>query len=181
MQKQAWRQKTPREKRRNVSARVAELGKVEPLTPKRFNSPRKTVENVLRAEISTREAMRGSELRQSATEGHGHSDADSSLLTSLVTQVKETQETDVEQVYKDHLYSTFNALRFIKSMTKPSAEQIYSKRVNLPKKGRRERKTMIFDLDETLVHCCEEDQLPNADIVLPVELPSGDVIKVMAK
>jgi hypothetical protein len=181
MRKQSWMQPTPKEKRRNVSTRVAELGKLEPPPPKRFNSPRKTVENVLRAETTTREAMKGSGLRQSATEGPGeHSHEESSLLTSIVTQVKETQET-VEDVYKDHLYSTFNALRFIKSMTKPTAEQIYSKRVNLPKKGGTNRKTLIFDLDETLVHCCEEDLLPNADIVLPVKLPSGDVINVSAK
>lgn len=38
------------------------------------------------------------------------------------------------------------------------------------------KKTVIFDLDETLIHCNENNNLP-ADVYLPILFPSGDKVK----
>jgi TFIIF-interacting CTD phosphatase-like protein len=45
--------------------------------------------------------------------------------------------------------------------------------VNLPRKSRH-RKLIIFDLDETLVHCSEN--LVAADVVLPITFPTGEQV-----
>jgi len=38
------------------------------------------------------------------------------------------------------------------------------------------KKTIIFDLDETLIHCNESTNLPS-DIILPIVFPTGDIIE----
>ncbi len=37
---------------------------------------------------------------------------------------------------------------------------------------------MIFDLDETLIHCNESLDLPS-DVILPIKFPSGEIIEVI--
>lgn len=39
-----------------------------------------------------------------------------------------------------------------------------------------DKKTIIFDLDETLIHCNENASVPS-DVVLPIKFPHGDVIE----
>ena len=39
------------------------------------------------------------------------------------------------------------------------------------------KKTIVFDLDETLIHCNESTNMP-ADVILPIVFPTGDVIDV---
>lgn len=182
VQKTGWQKL--KDKGRKDSKKTAELGDLKPLTPKhvqRFHSPRKTVAQTLQTDTFTHEVLTNSTIRHSATEGQRHDDVQtSSSLKGLVTQVKEIEEGDSELVYREHLFATFNALRFIKTMSKPSAEQIYVKRVTLPKRSGL-RKTMIFDLDETLVHCIDDSLGTTPDVTLPVRLPSGDLINVRAK
>lgn len=36
-----------------------------------------------------------------------------------------------------------------------------------------DKKTVVFDLDETLIHCNENQNL-KADVYLPITFPSGD-------
>lgn len=38
------------------------------------------------------------------------------------------------------------------------------------------KKTIVFDLDETLIHCNESTSIPS-DIVLPITFPSGEQIE----
>ena len=40
-----------------------------------------------------------------------------------------------------------------------------------------DHKTLVFDLDETLIHCNEAPDDPS-DIFLPVTFPSGDIVNV---
>jgi CTD small phosphatase-like protein 2 len=39
------------------------------------------------------------------------------------------------------------------------------------------KKTLVFDLDETLIHCNESVNMPS-DVVLPIRFPTGEVIEV---
>lgn len=49
--------------------------------------------------------------------------------------------------------------------------------MNLAKRpGFKNKKTLVIDLDETLVHC--GDDVYNPDVVLPIRFPNGDIIKV---
>lgn len=45
--------------------------------------------------------------------------------------------------------------------------------VSLPKSHH--QKTIVFDLDETLIHCNESVNVPG-DVILPITFPTGDVI-----
>ncbi|EGR33782.1 NLI interacting factor-like phosphatase family protein, putative [Ichthyophthirius multifiliis] len=38
------------------------------------------------------------------------------------------------------------------------------------------QKTLVFDLDETLIHCNENVQIPS-DVVLPIKFPTGEIIE----
>lgn len=38
------------------------------------------------------------------------------------------------------------------------------------------KKTLVFDLDETLIHCNENANIPS-DVVLPIKFPTGEIIE----
>lgn len=62
-----------------------------------------------------------------------------------------------DELYKRHLHSTFQGIAVIKGLRAPSHDEIKRKLVNLPrKKGLLNKKTVVFDLDETLIHCSEK-------------------------
>ena len=56
----------------------------------------------------------------------------------------------------------------------PSKEEIHQKQVNLPYS--RHQKTLIFDLDETLVHCVDDPETNPCDLPISVTFPSGETI-----
>ncbi|CAG9331735.1 unnamed protein product [Blepharisma stoltei] len=106
-------------------------------------------------------------------------------LSNVVTKVKrqslpkqdthEEQKNKSELLYREHLFQTFQAMKFVKTLSNPDPVQLRNKRVSLPKRpGWETKKTIVFDLDETLVHCTED--LNSADVILPVTFPTGDVI-----
>ena len=45
--------------------------------------------------------------------------------------------------------------------------------MNLPKSTH--LKTLVFDLDETLIHCNESVAVPG-DVILPITFPTGETI-----
>jgi hypothetical protein len=121
--------------------------------------------------------------------------ARSGALNGLVTQVKSAvpaasirQERELteeqiqarcEGIYHEHLFQTFQALKFVKMLPQPDSEQLAAKRVNLARRpGYEQKKTIVFDLDETLVHCCEDPATMGADVYLPVVFPTGEVVQV---
>lgn len=40
------------------------------------------------------------------------------------------------------------------------------------------KKTIVFDLDETLIHCNESTDIP-ADIVVPIKFPNNETVDVI--
>ena len=88
-------------------------------------------------------------------------------------QIKARSDT----VYKEHLFQTFQAIKFIRNLPPVNIEQLKEKRVNVPRRrGYEGKKTIIFDLDETLVHCCEETPVSKPMIKLPIVFPTGEVV-----
>ncbi|OMJ84063.1 hypothetical protein SteCoe_14874 [Stentor coeruleus] len=112
----------------------------------------------------------------------------STSLNSLVTQVKSSSQTTKaisekelqaksEILYKEHLFQTFQAMKFIRTLPPVSLEQLKEKRQNIPRrKGYENKKTLVFDLDETLVHCCEDINNSNPMIILPIIFPTGETV-----
>ncbi|OMJ88035.1 hypothetical protein SteCoe_10105 [Stentor coeruleus] len=111
-------------------------------------------------------------------------------LNILVTQVKlNTPRTDdvlseeeiqvkSDMLYKEHLFQTFQAMKFIRTLQPVNLEQLKEKRLNVPRrKGFENKKTIIFDLDETLVHCCEDITTCNPMVILPVIFPTGETVQ----
>ena len=100
-----------------------------------------------------------------------------SKLKSLVTQVSVSSKQTHEEIYNEHLFQTFQGLKIVKSLPPVDLDQLKEKRVQVPRRpGYEDKKTVIFDLDETLVHCCENIEDCSPDVILPVQFPSGEVI-----
>ena len=103
-------------------------------------------------------------------------------LGALVTQVKVKSygKEDASATYKEHVLLMYHALRFVQTLPAVDPAQLTSKRISLPKRpGWLKKKTLIFDLDETLVHCCEDQPPSTADVALPITFPTGEVVMVL--
>jgi Dullard-like phosphatase family protein len=83
---------------------------------------------------------------------------------------------DKDSIYEDHLFQTFEALKFVKTLPKADLKLLKEKTVRLAKKpGYEDKKTIIFDLDETLVHCVN-DINTKCDVTLKINFPTGGAI-----
>ncbi|CAK75627.1 unnamed protein product (macronuclear) [Paramecium tetraurelia] len=78
------------------------------------------------------------------------------------------------EIYLDHIQQSFHALQFCKDAQKPKLEEIKQKIVNLP--PNKFSKSIVFDLDETLIHCQESNDDPS-DIVLTIKFPTGETVE----
>jgi CTD small phosphatase-like protein 2 len=85
-----------------------------------------------------------------------------------------------ERIYREHLHHTFQALKVFKTLPSPDPIKLKQKQLSLPMRpGYAGKKTMIFDLDETLIHC--SDDLETSAVVLPIRFPTGEVIRVRCR
>lgn len=97
----------------------------------------------------------------------------SPALTSFVTQSKPQREK-AERLERKHALSVLQGLRIGRSLPAVDQGTLIMKRVTLGRKsGCSGRKTLIFDLDETLIHCCSD--LSQADVKLPIILPTQQI------
>ena len=113
-------------------------------------------------------------------------EAQNATLNSLVTKVEATSDpsdagrSKTEIITRKHLYQTFRGLKLARSLPLADPLQLQAKRVVLMKPpGKYRRKTAIFDLDETLVHCLDRSETAVPDVVLPIRFPNGDIVHVM--
>ncbi|CAG9320717.1 unnamed protein product [Blepharisma stoltei] len=108
-------------------------------------------------------------------------------LAELITQVKPSESKEkgssklmkmkADAIYREHLFQTCQALKFIKRLQPASFLQLNEKKINLPRKeGTEGKKTLVFDLDETLVHCNEVNKKYKPDVILPIHFVTGEVI-----
>ncbi|CAG9335100.1 unnamed protein product [Blepharisma stoltei] len=90
---------------------------------------------------------------------------------------EKSEEKVTELIIKDHLYQTYLALKTTRELSAPDIQLVRIRQVNFPKRsGYENKKTIVFDLDETLVHCCEEIN-GDSDVQINVTLPSGVIAK----
>lgn len=72
----------------------------------------------------------------------------------------------------------FSALQFIQEIKQPSINQILTKKKYLPRRDScKGKKTLVFDLDETLIHC-NDDPEEKGDIKLPIRYDTGEIMDV---
>jgi Dullard-like phosphatase family protein len=84
-----------------------------------------------------------------------------------------------KEIHQAHLYQTFHGLKLIDDLPKLNISEINDKLLNLPTvPGCEGRKTVVFDLDETLVHCVESTK---GDVDVTVVFPTGEKIDVIPK
>lgn len=100
---------------------------------------------------------------------------DSYYMNELHTALGEpgTLSAHTEQIFKAHFNQTIQSLMFFKNLQLKGYTH-NGKEVKLGPKDP-SRKTLIFDLDETLIHC-NADQNGPADVRVPVTFPNGDSI-----
>lgn len=103
-------------------------------------------------------------------------------ISSYVTSIKRQKSSkNSENLYKEHLFNTFQALKFVRKLPPVDLVQLQQKKVKIPRKpGFEQKKTVVFDLDETLVHCVDESN-GSPDITLDVNFPTGEIIQAGVK
>lgn len=83
-------------------------------------------------------------------------------------------------LYKEHFRHTFASLKFCKSLMPCSSSELALKQRHYPVKSvGHNKRTLVLDLDETLIHCVTAVG-QSADVYLPIRFPSGDTVKVMS-
>lgn len=118
---------------------------------------------------------------------HSRSLTASQSLASIVSNIQQPHQrlnrsknikvSDSERYYKEHLFQTFQALKLVKTLPEVNLLTLQQKKVKIPrKKGWENKKTIVFDLDETLVHCVD-DCIETADVAIDIHFPSGEVVK----
>jgi len=66
---------------------------------------------------------------------------------------------------------------FCRNVKPVDPKVLNSKKLNLPKReSHKDKKTLIFDLDETLIHCNENLDIP-CDVRLPIRFPAGECVE----
>ena len=69
----------------------------------------------------------------------------------------------------------------------PSEDEIDHLKINLPSPNHPssknwlvfnvlEKKTIIFDMDETLIHCVDDIESEEPDVIIPIDFPDEDEI-----
>jgi len=80
--------------------------------------------------------------------------------------------------FYQHFLNTTKQVILMKGVSIPKESSLTSKMVYLPPPKPGRTKTLILDLDETLVHCCRDQKAP-ADVKIPLTFTDeGDVIEV---
>eukprot|EP01017_Pseudomicrothorax_dubius_P029488 TRINITY_DN3588_c0_g1_i1.p1 TRINITY_DN3588_c0_g1~~TRINITY_DN3588_c0_g1_i1.p1 ORF type:complete len:729 (-),score=146.96 TRINITY_DN3588_c0_g1_i1:2410-4596(-) len=81
------------------------------------------------------------------------------------------------QLYREHFIQTYQAMTFCKMLKQVDPRVLQAKRCILPKRdGYKDKRTIVFDLDETLIHCNESTDIPS-DAIVPIKFPHGEIIE----
>jgi len=103
-------------------------------------------------------------------------------FTYYMTHLEKAHRWDGEpdyfvQLYQEHFLQTYQALSFVKNIKPTDPAVLAQKRVHLPRReSHKDKKTLVFDMDETLIHCNESLDMP-ADVILPILFPNGEVVE----
>jgi CTD small phosphatase-like protein 2 len=92
-------------------------------------------------------------------------------IDAVINAFSASEPTSFDQLCKTHLNASIDILQYIKSGNKPMPSMGNLRHLPPTKKP-----TLIFDLDETLIHCNENASMP-CDVLLPIKFPNGATVK----
>ncbi|KAL4496104.1 hypothetical protein ABPG72_015526 [Tetrahymena utriculariae] len=78
------------------------------------------------------------------------------------------------QIYREHFLQTYQGIQYAGLARPANPHDLQQKKVFLKNK-QPGKKTIIFDLDETLIHCNENASIPS-DVVLSIRFPQGEIL-----
>ena len=101
----------------------------------------------------------------------------------LPETLSESVDESENDSHRNHLVNSYQALQYMKSVPMPTDEEAHVRRVELPPS---DKKLLIFDMDETLIHCVDdiEDEAPQVVINIELEgeiVPAGIHIRPFVK
>lgn len=81
-----------------------------------------------------------------------------------------------KSVFFNHFHHCLQSIAYISTVEELSEDEFLHKKVYLPPKKNKALKTLILDLDETLVHCTENLSKPY-DFKTPIRFTGGEIIE----
>lgn len=98
-------------------------------------------------------------------------------MTNLEKFHRNIENEYFAQIYREHFMQSFQAMMFCRFLRPVDPKVLASKKVYLNKREtHKDKKTIVFDLDETLIHCNESTDIPY-DVKLPIKFPHGETIE----
>lgn len=93
------------------------------------------------------------------------------------TRSIEDEEEEENQAHKIHMLQSLQALQYLKTISTPPIEELKSKCINLPPyRNANIKKTLILDMDETLIHCVDDIETEKPQHIIDVEFEDGEVV-----
>eukprot|EP00343_Euplotes_focardii_P002333 CAMPEP_0205807058 /NCGR_PEP_ID=MMETSP0205-20121125/10729_1 /ASSEMBLY_ACC=CAM_ASM_000278 /TAXON_ID=36767 /ORGANISM="Euplotes focardii, Strain TN1" /LENGTH=490 /DNA_ID=CAMNT_0053080791 /DNA_START=66 /DNA_END=1538 /DNA_ORIENTATION=- len=90
----------------------------------------------------------------------------------------EPQNISDKSAAEIHMVQSLQALQYMKTVVVPAKDELRDKFVFLPPHEQSHtKKTLIFDMDETLIHCVDDIELEKPQVVLDVEFEDGEVVE----
>jgi CTD small phosphatase-like protein 2 len=81
------------------------------------------------------------------------------------------------ELHRNHLIQTLQSLQYIKTLPPANRSDLKTRSVKFPAfKHAHIKKTIIFDLDETLVHCIDDIERNPCDKEISVTFPNGETV-----
>ena len=97
--------------------------------------------------------------------------------TQVLRHFKSKEDNYFANLFRDHFRHTYVSLQFCKNLKPPGKKDIILRKTCLSRKtSDLNKKSLVLDLDETLIHCNTTGST-NVDAVLPIKFPSGEQIE----
>lgn len=106
------------------------------------------------------------------------SSANSQLQRNSQIEQPVEEEEEENELHKIHMLQSLQALQYMKNIEMPRLDELSDKFVYLPPpKNPNITKTLIFDMDETLIHWVDDIQEECPQTVLDVTFEDGEVVE----
>ena len=123
--------------------------------------------------------LKMNELQESSNEGRGFIyDFEEDDFTQTSRQEEKSNPSEEKTVgrYFSHFHHCLQSVAYISTLEILSEDDFIEKKVYLPPKKNKKLKTLVLDLDETLVHCSENLE-KSYDVLTSIKFTGGEMVK----